>query len=107
MIKLSIMNSEDIQEKIFIFERNLNEECYTYGWGRGLRRALNLYEENLNLEEENDILYYKMDKYKKASQRLQKIVDSEIKDVMNDLTEKVIKNNEPIQSNKFIVKIHT
>ena len=89
-------------KKIFIFQRKLEDECFTYGWGRGLRCASQLYADNLNLEDENDILYYKMEKYKKKYEML---IDTEIKGIINDLTEKVVKDNESIKSNKYIVKI--
>ena len=88
------MDPKDIQQKLFTFEQNLNEECYTYGWGRGLRCALNLYSDNLNLEEENDILYSKMNKYKQESIRLQEIIDREIIHLMNELTDTIIHNEE-------------
>ena len=80
----------------------LEDECFTYGWGRGLRCASQLYADNLNLEDENDILYYKMEKYKK---KYEMMIDTEIKGIINDLTEKVVKDNESIKSNKYIVKI--
>jgi len=89
-------------KKIFIFQRKLEDECFTYGWGRGLRCASQLYADNLNLEDENDILYYKMEKYKK---KYEMMIDTEIKGIINDLTEKVVKDNESIKSNKYIVKI--
>lgn len=95
------MDLEGIQKKVFTFERKLNEECYTYGWGRGLRCAANLYEENLNLEEENDILYYKMEKYKN---KYETMIDIEIKSIIDDLTNKIIHNEEE-SKNKYIVKI--
>ena len=89
-------------KKVFIFERKLEDECYTYGWGRGLRCASQLYADNLHLEEENDILYYKMEKYK---DKYETMIDIEIKTIIDDLTDKVIMENESIKSNKYIVKI--
>ena len=88
------LDPKDIQQKLVTFEQNLNEECYTYGWGRGLRCALNLYSDNLNLEEENDILYYKMNKYKNESKKLQEMIDREIIHLMNELTDTIIHNEE-------------
>ena len=50
------MDLEGNERKVFIFERKLDQECHTYGWGRGLRCAANLYRDNLSLEEDNEIL---------------------------------------------------
>jgi len=88
-------------KKIFIFQRKLEDECHTYGWGRGLRCASQLYADNLNHEEENDILYYKMEKYK---DKYEMMIDIEMKSIINDLIEKIV-TIEPKQLNKYIVKI--
>jgi len=57
------MDRVGIPRDVFIFERKLNKECYSYGWGRGLTRACNLYGNNLhmkdyifNLQNENERL---------------------------------------------------
>jgi hypothetical protein len=55
---------------------------------------LNLYSDNLNLEEENDILYYKMNKYKNESKKLQEMIDREIIHLMNELTDTIIHNED-------------
>ena len=96
------MNPEVIREKVILFQKELEEECYSYGWHRAMQSAAQLYVNNLSLEEENDILYYKMEKYK---DKYEMMIDIEMKSIINDLTETVIKANESIQSNKYIVKI--
>jgi len=101
------MNPENIREKVIIFQKELEDECYTYGWYRAMQSAAQLYVNNLSIEEENDILYYKMNKYKKESKKLHGIIDSEIKHIMDELTDKIINNEggESKQSNKYMVKI--
>lgn len=32
------------------FKNELHQECYSYGWGRGLTRSMYLYEKNKRLE---------------------------------------------------------
>ena len=96
------MNPEEIRGKVILFQKELEEECYTYGWNRAMQSAAQLYVNNISIEEENDILYYKMEKYKN---KYGMMIDTEIKSIIDDLTETVIKENEQIQSNKYIVKI--
>ena len=96
------MNPEVIREKVILFQKELEDECYSYGWHKAMQSAAQLYVNNLSLEYENDILYYKMAKYKK---KYEMMIENEIKDIMNDLTEKVINSTEPNCSNKYIVKI--
>ena len=45
-----IIDDKSIEDKTFWFERALEKECHIYGWGRGLRKASQLYKENINLE---------------------------------------------------------
>jgi len=99
------MNCEDIRDKIFIFQKKIEDECYTYGWGRAIRCASQIYADNLNLEAENDILFYKMDKYKSETQRLKKMIDIEIKGIVDEMTDKIIENESKEQNNRFIVRI--
>jgi hypothetical protein len=96
------MNQEDYREKVIIFKQNLNKECHTYGWSSAERCATQLYVNNLNLEDENMYLYEEMNRYKNNYETM---INSEIKNIINDLTDKVIKNNNQKYSNKFIVKI--
>ena len=96
------MNQEDYREKVIIFKQNLNKECHTYGWSSAERCATQLYVNNLNLEDENMYLYEEMNRYKNNYETM---INSEIKNIINDLTDKVIKNNNQKHSNKFIVKI--
>lgn len=44
------LDPKELNDKVFWFERGLDRECHTYGWGRGLRKACSLYKENLELE---------------------------------------------------------
>ena len=100
------MDPEVNSKKVFIFQKKLEDEVYTYGWDRALRSAFQLYVDNLNLEEENEILYYKMEKYKKESKKLHGIIDCEIKHIIDELTDKIISEEEqPPQSNKYMVRI--
>ena len=96
------MDPEIISNKVLLFQRELEDECYTYGWSRALQSASQLYVNNLNIEEENDILFYKMDKYKN---KYEKMIDIEIKSIINGLIEKIVTISEPKQLNKYIVKI--
>ena len=48
-----IISDKDLEDKAFLFERALDKECCIYGWGRGLRKATQLYKENIILE--NDL----------------------------------------------------
>jgi len=79
------MDLEGNERKVFIFERKLDKECYTYGWGRGLRCAANLYRDNLSLEEDNEILHNKLDKYKKEIERLQSIISKGVDEMSENL----------------------
>lgn len=45
-----IIDDKSIEDKAFWFERSLDRECHIYGWGRGLRKATQLYKENMILE---------------------------------------------------------
>lgn len=45
-----VIDDKDLEDKAFWFERALDKECCTYGWGRGLRKAKQLYKENIILE---------------------------------------------------------
>ena len=47
-----VIDDELIEDKVFWFERALDKECCIYGWGRGLRKATQLYKENIILENE-------------------------------------------------------
>ena len=86
------LDPKDIQQKLVTFEQNLNEECYTYGWGRGLRCALNLYSDNLNLEEENDKLLTDPDYYYPHPQNTSTVLYDK------KLNQKILKSKE-IKSN--------
>ena len=69
------MNSmNDIDNQVNNFKQTLNQECYSFGNGRGIRVACNLYEENLKLEKELKKSNQKLEAYKKEIDRLQEIV---------------------------------
>ena len=48
-----IIDDKCLEDRVFWFERRLDKECHIYGWGRGLRKATQLYKENIVLE--NDL----------------------------------------------------
>mgnify|MGYP001235855301 CR=1 FL=1 len=48
-----IIDDKCLDDRVFWFERRLDKECHIYGWGRGLRKATQLYKENIILE--NDL----------------------------------------------------
>ena len=48
-----VIDDKTLEDKAFWFERSLDKECCIYGWGRGLRKATQLYKENMILE--NDL----------------------------------------------------
>tara|TARA_Y100001970_G_scaffold202354_1_gene246321 strand:- start:2762 stop:3091 length:330 start_codon:yes stop_codon:yes gene_type:complete len=58
------LDREELRDKVFKFERNLDRECSTYGWGRGLRTACRLYQENLELEHKMDQKNQLIEEYK-------------------------------------------
>ena len=47
-----VIDDTSLDDKVFWFERALDKECHIYGWGRGLRKATQLYKENILLENE-------------------------------------------------------
>ena len=57
----------ELSSDSLIFKEQLQQECYSYGWGRGLQRAMFLYEENqrlkLQINELNDITSGKNPQY--------------------------------------------
>mgnify|MGYP000486392259 FL=1 len=95
------MDLEGNEKKVFIFERKLDQECYTYGWGRGLRCAANLYRDNLSLEEDNEILHNKLDKYKKEIERLQTILSIGIDEMSENL---LLASISTVTSNDILTK---
>ena len=65
-----IIDDKSIEDKAFWFERALDKECHIYGWGRGLRKATQLYRENIILE---NILKQKEKEIKLQEQNLEQM----------------------------------
>jgi hypothetical protein len=79
------MNSDKMKDKLYKFKVNMSCAYHTYGWGIILRTASNLYEDNLNLEEEHLVLNDKLDKYKKEIDRLQSLLSSGVDEMTENL----------------------
>ena len=72
---MNSMNSmNDIDNQVDNFKQSLNQECYSFGDGRGIRVACNLYEENLKLEKELQKSNMKLEAHKKEIDRLQEVI---------------------------------
>jgi regulator of replication initiation timing len=71
----------NIDNQMNNFKQSLNNECYSFGWGRGVRIASNLYEDNLRLEIENEKMQTKLDEHKKEIKRLQDIITGGINEL--------------------------
>ena len=80
-----VIDDELIEDKVFWFERSLDKECCVYGWGRGLRKAVHLYKENILLE--NDL------KNKDNEIRLQKQKIEHLRMLLETKTPKIRNNN--------------
>jgi hypothetical protein len=84
-------------DKIRKFKVSLSCAYHTYGWGCVLRTASNLYEDNLNLEEENIVMNAKLDKYKKEVDRLQTLLTNGVDEMTENLLSismNTVKSNE-------------
>jgi len=56
--------SEGYSNETYKFQEELQQECFSYGWGRGIKKAMSLHDENLKLKKEiEDILNGKNKKY--------------------------------------------
>lgn len=80
-----VIDDELIEDKVFWFERSLDKECSVYGWGRGLRKAAQLYKENIILE--NDL------KKKEKEIRLHKQKIEHLRMLLETKTPKIRNNN--------------
>jgi len=80
-----VIDDELIEDKVFWFERSLDKECFTYGWGRGLRKATQLYKENIILE--NDL------NQKEKEIRLHKQKIEHLRMLLETKTPKIRNNN--------------
>jgi len=79
-----IIDDKSLEDKAFWFERALDKECCTYGWGRGLRKATQLYKENILLE--NDL------KQKENELKIQKQKIEHLRMLLESKTPKYIRN---------------
>ena len=79
----------NIDNQMNNFKQSLNNECYSFGWGRGVRIASNLYEDNLRLEIENEKMEVKLIEHKKEIKRLQDIIT----DGINELSVNMISDS--------------
>ena len=78
------------QNKISIFQDELNQECYSYGWGRGLKKATSLYSDNLMMKDKIKNYEIKLNSYRKEIKKLNNIINK------NNLTDVLISNSIPI-----------
>lgn len=73
-------NSPNSPNKIYIidnsFERSLEKECQEYGYDRGLRKASQLYKENLNLENKLIEKEKEIKEYKNKIEHLRMLLES-------------------------------
>jgi len=79
-----VIDDKDLEDKAFWFERALDKECHIYGWGRGLRKATQLYKENIILE--NDL------KQKENELKIQKQKIEHLRMLLESKTPKYIRN---------------
>lgn len=76
--------NKELTDKVFRFERALDKECHIYGWGRGLRKATQLYQENILLESELMECNNKIQEYQKLVSRLKLELESKSPKVVYD-----------------------
>lgn len=80
-----VIDDKPIKDKVFWFERSLEKECCIYGYGRGIRKATQLYKENIILENEL--------KQKENEIRLQKQKIEHLRMLLETKTPKIRNNN--------------
>ena len=76
--------NKELKDKVFRFERALDKECHIYGWGRGLRKATQLYQDNILLESELMECNNKIQEYQKLVSRLKLELESKSPKVIYD-----------------------
>lgn len=76
--------NKDLEDKVFHFERALDRECHTYGWGRGLRKAAQLYKENILLESELEECNNKIKEYQNLVEKLKNELESKSPKIVYD-----------------------
>ena len=76
--------NRELEDKVFHFERALDKECHIYGWGRGLRKATQLYKENILLESELEECNNKIQEYKNLVEKLKNELESKSPKIVYD-----------------------
>lgn len=76
--------NKELEDKVFHFERALDKECCVYGWGRGLRKASQLYKENILLESELEECNSKLEEYQNLVERLKTELESKSPKIVYD-----------------------
>tara|TARA_Y100000389_G_C17347818_1_gene456788 strand:+ start:452 stop:775 length:324 start_codon:yes stop_codon:yes gene_type:complete len=76
--------NKELEDKLFHFERALDKECHIYGWGRGLRKATQLYKDNIVLESELEECNSKIEAYQKLVERLKTELESKSPKIVYD-----------------------
>lgn len=76
--------NKELEDKVFHFERALDKECHIYGWGRGLRKAAQLYKENILLESELEECNSKIQEYQKLVEKLKNELESKSPKIVYD-----------------------
>jgi hypothetical protein len=66
---------QKIQKRVYDFETSLIRECNSYGWSRGIRKACDLYRENLELSIKLDKLLNDNENYKRENIKLQELIN--------------------------------
>ena len=86
------MNEKDMEIQVNNFKQSLNQECYSFGWGRGIRIACNLYEDKIKMDQEILRNEEKLAAYKKEIDRLQEIITEGINEMTSDLLSTSLNN---------------
>lgn len=76
--------NKELEDKVFHFERELDKECHIYGWGRGLRKAAQLYKENILLESELEECNNKIQEYQNLVEKLKNELESKSPKIVYD-----------------------
>jgi len=69
-------NENSSIESVLSFERSLEKECKKYGYDRGLRKASQLYKDNLNLEDKLIEKEIEIKEYKNKIEHLRMLLES-------------------------------
>jgi len=77
--------NKSLKKKVSEFEIWFDNQCYNYGYGKGVRTASNLYSDNLEMQNELEICNLKIEAYKKEINRLQSVITGGIDDFTIDM----------------------